>query len=281
MTPAQAFAALRRLQPEQALAFLKQRGLITQTYGWTELWQDEHSIQFTISRLASADLLSEIRQMIVDSVAGDLSRTDYMRDARAALASKGWWGEQEVVDPDTQEVKRTRFDPQRLKLIYDTNTRQAYAAGQWERIEATRRTQPYLRYVTQRDEKVRATHRAWDNVTLPSDHPFWATHYPPNGWRCRCRVVQVNRRDYERGITPTGQPMKKKAPEVVMRDWLDKSTGEIKRVPAGIDPGFGYNAGQARARALQQLQRDKLQSLPSDLAAALLRQIETPPGGVS
>ncbi|MFN3495773.1 MAG: phage minor head protein, partial [Hydrogenophaga sp.] len=268
-TAAQAFAALRRLTPEEALDYLRGRGLITQTYGWAELWADEHALQFTISRLANADLLADLQAMITESVAGDLSRTDFMRDARAALARKGWWGTSEVTDPDTGETKRTTFDPARLKLIYDTNTRQAYAAGQWERVEATRRTHPFLRYVTQRDEKVRASHRAWDGVTLPADDPFWATHYPPNGWRCRCRVVQVNRRDYERGTTPTGAAMKKEAPEVIMRDWLDKNTGEIRRIPAGIDPGFGYNAGMARQTALQQLQATKAQTLPGPIADAL------------
>ena len=34
-----------------------------------------------------------------------------------------------------------------------------------------------------------------------------------------------------------------------MREWLDKRTGEIKAVPVGIDPGFGYNVGVASSRA--------------------------------
>lgn len=268
-TAAQAFAALFKLTPEGALAYLRDRALLKVTYGWTELWQEEHALQFTVSRLASADLLAELQRLITESVGGDLSRTDYMRDARSALAKAGWWGTSEVKDPDTGEIKRTTFDPARLKLIYDTNTRMAYAAGQWERVEATRKTHPYLRYVTQRDDKVRPAHAAWDNVTLPSDASFWTSHMPPNGWRCRCRVVQVNRRDYERGITPTGEPMKKAAPETVMREWLDKSTGEIKRVPAGIDPGFGYNPGQARQAAVKQLQADKARALPGAIASAL------------
>lgn len=269
MTPAQAFAALRRLQPEQALAYLKGRGLITQTYGWAELWADEHALQFTISRLANADLLADLQALITDSVAGDLTRRDFMRDAQAALAEKGWWGTKAVTDPDTGELKLTRFNPQRLKLIYDTNTRMAYAAGQWERVESTKKTHPYLRYVTMDDGRVRPAHAAWHNVTLPIDDSFWQTHMAPNGWRCRCRVVQVNRRDYERGLTPTGALMKKAAPEVVMRDWLDKATGEIRSIPAGIDPGFGYNPGTAREKALQQLQAGKLASLPPGIAAAL------------
>jgi SPP1 gp7 family putative phage head morphogenesis protein len=273
-TAAQAFAALFALTPEGALRYLQERDLLRVTYNWAELWQDEHTRQFTVSRLASADLLALIRQLIIDSVGGDLSRTDYLRDARTALQRAGWWGTSEATDPASGEIVRTTFNAARLKLIYDTNTRMAYAAGQWERIEATRRTHPYLRYVTQRDDKVRPAHRSWDGVTLPSDDSFWASHMPPNGWRCRCRVVQVNRRDYERGTTPTGAPMKKERPEVVMRDWLDKATGEVRQVPAGIDPGFGYNPGQARDRALQRVVADKGRALPSDVAGALRAQLK-------
>lgn len=270
-TAAQAFAALRRLTPQEAVDYLRGRDRLTTTYNWSELWQEEHARQFTVSRLASADLLADLQRLITDSVAGDLSRRDYMRDARAALAKAGWWGEREVLDPATGELVRTRFDPARLKLIYDTNTRQAYAAGQWERIEATKKTHPYLRYVTMDDDKVRPAHRAWHNVTLPVDDPFWATHMPPNGWRCRCRVVPVNRRDYERGTTPTEAPMVKTAPEVVMRDWLDRAAGKVRSVPAGVDPGFGYNPGRAgrRLRDLQESVERKTAALPPGLASGL------------
>ncbi len=270
-TAAQAFAALRRLTPREAVDYLRARDRLTTTYSWSELWQEEHARQFTISRLASADLLADMQRLITESVQGDLSRSDYLRDARAALTRAGWWGEREVLDPATGELVRTRFDPPRLKLIYDTNTRQAYAAGQWERVQATKKTHPYLRYVTMDDDRVRPAHRAWHNVTLPVDDPFWTTHFPPNGWRCRCRVVPVSRRDFERGATPTGATMVKTAPEVVMRDWLDRAAGKVRSVPAGIDPGFGYNPGRA-GRKLLELQETvdrKAAAMPSGLASGL------------
>ena len=40
---------------------------------------------------------------------------------------------------------------------------------------------------------------------LPVDDPWWQTHYPPNGWGCKCWVRQVSRREAERlgGCHPT------------------------------------------------------------------------------
>lgn len=41
-------------------------------------------------------------------------------------------------------------------------------------------------YHTLQDERVRDEHRVWNNIKLPIEHPFWRTHYPPNGYNCRC-----------------------------------------------------------------------------------------------
>lgn len=268
-SPAQAFAQLHRLAPADAVAYLRQRGRIATTYSWQDLWQDEHSHQFTVSRLASADLLQTMRDKISASVNGDLTRRDFIRDAKAALSEAGWWGRKEVIEPATGEILRTTFNATRLQLIFDVNTRQAYAAGQWERLQRTKASHPYLRYITKRDERVRAAHAAWDNVTLPIDHPFWASHYPPNGFNCRCRVVAVSQREYDRGTTPSGGPLNKNAPEVMWRQWINQRTGQVETIPAGIDPGFAYNPGISAARSQLSLVRNKLSALDAPTGAAL------------
>lgn len=266
---AQAFAKLQASAPAEALAYLKGRKQLTTTYGWQDLWQDEHARQFTVRRLTRADLLANLQDMITKSVEGDLTRRDFGRDARKLLEGAGWWGTKEVIDPSTGEILKTTFDARRLKLIFDTNTRQACSAGQWKRLQQTKRTPPYLRYITKRDGRVRPAHSAWDNVMLPVDDGFWATHSPPNGWRCRCRVVAVSQAEFDKGSTPTGAPMIKQAPDVVKRDWLNRRTGEVQQVPSGVDPGFGFNAGQARELALQRVVQDKLVNLNASLGAKL------------
>ena len=275
-TLSQAFAALARLSPKAALAYLKKRGQITQTWSWADLWQEEHSQQFTISRLANADLLRELQTLITASVDGELSRRDFMRDAKAHLQARGWWGEKTVVDPTTGREVTTTFSPARLELIFNTNTRQAYAAGQWERIQASKASHPYIRYITRADKDVRASHAVWHNVTLPVDDAFWHAHTPPNGWRCRCRIISVSKRDYDRGLTPMGQAMIKTAPPVELTDWANPRTGDIIKVPVGVHPAFAYNPGAPRPKRLRELVLDKIAALDAALAAALKTELAKP-----
>lgn len=48
-----------------------------------------------------------------------------------------------------------------------------------------------LQYRTAGDDKVRPEHAALNGVTLPKSDSFWDSYYPPNGWNCRCTVVEV------------------------------------------------------------------------------------------
>lgn len=272
MSP-QEFAKLQALPPADAVAYLQRRDRLSVTYGWQDLWQEEHAQQFTVSRLTRADLLQALRDKIAASVQGDLSRRDFLRDAKGMLQQAGWWGTVEVTEPATGEILKTKFNPSRLQLIFDVNTRQAHAAGQWERLQRSKDSHPYLRYITKRDERVREAHRSWDNVTLPLGDAFWKTHYPPNGWRCRCRVVAVSQREYDQGTTPNGAPMVKEPPELVWKRWENRRSGQMETVPAGIDPCFGYNPGLARATAQQAMVRDKLLALDAPTGAALWRSM--------
>lgn len=271
--PVKLLSQLAALPPEEAVKYMQARGLLTPTFDWRDLWHEEHATQFTVSRLARLDLLQAVHDGILGSVNGDVSRRDFMRGIKDILVTEGWWGEKTVTDPKTGEPVTTTFDANRLNLIYDVNTRQAYAAGQWQRIERNKATSPYIRYITKRDERVRASHRAWDGITLPVDHPFWNTHTPPNGWRCRCRIVGVSQTEYDKGLTPNGKAMLKEAPPEELIEWKNKRTGEVMQIPKGIDPGFDYNPGKAAMRAanLARVEKDKLDIAPVTLASAAIR----------
>ncbi|WP_153108944.1 phage minor head protein [Propionivibrio limicola] len=273
---AQLFAKLQSLTSQEAVDYLKARGQLTQTFSWQDLWHEEHGQQFTVSRLARLDLLKAVQDGITKSVEGDLSRRDWTRNIKALLAKEGWWGEVKGKDPASGEEVTTKFDNARLKLIYDTNTRMAYSAGMWDRSWRNRSTHPYVRYITKDDARVRATHRAWNNLVLPIDDPFWETHWPPNAWRCRCRVTGMTAREYEK--RRAAGTINTKAPPERLVEWTNKRTGEISHVPLGIAPGFDYNPGLARTRqdGLHKVGLDKLNNLPAPIRRAAMQPVVTP-----
>ena len=282
MSEASDFAAARRVPPAEAIAYMQGRAQVVPTFNAYALWQDEHSRNFTVSRLARADLLQALQGSLAKSVNGDLTRRDWIKGAEKLLTNAGWWGTNEVTDPRTGELVKTRFDHARLQLIFDTNVRQSQAAGQWQRMLRNKRTHPYARYVTMDDGRVRPEHAAWHNVTLPLDHPWWDMHRPPNGYRCRCRVVGVTQREYDLGVVKdrpgaaldTKAPVRttqmvKQAPPVNLRPWENPATGQIQYVPEGIDPGFDYNPGTAgNSKAFDDLVQAKLARLSPPVAKA-------------
>jgi len=264
--------AIFPLPPAEAVAYMQARGLLSPTFSCQDIYAEEHAHQFTVAKLSRLDLLDAIYRECVKNAAEGQSLREFAKQLRPLLEKEGWWGKREVIDPKTGEVGTTTFDPARLKLIYDVNLRTAHSAGTWERIVRNQATHPYIRYVTQRDERVRDSHRAWDNLTLPVGHAFWLTHTPPNGWRCRCRITSMTQAEYDKGLAPNGKAIKTDAPETVMVDWKDRQ-GNIRQIPAGIDPGWDYNPGiaAARARNLAQITQDKLAAASPAIREAAIR----------
>lgn len=257
------FAHAFRLTPEGAANYLAGRSRVRVTHDWHELWQDEHARQFTVSRLTRADLLASIHERITASVNGNLSRRDWMRSVTQMLKEAGWWGEKQVRTPDGRIVT-TRFNPHRLKVIYETNIRMANAGARWERMQAAKGTHPYIRYVTRADERVRQSHAHWHNVTLHIDDPWWKTHWPPCDWMCRCRAQALSRSEYDRR-----PELVKQAPKEPLFEWRNPVTGEVKQVPFAVGPGFDYNVGEAHLRwqGLSQVIADKLPTYPAGIGA--------------
>lgn len=243
-------------------AFVK-RGALQPTFNWWDVWQEEHQTAFMVSGVAQADVLRDIQEQVADAIKNGRHFEDFYRTLQPKLAAKGWWGDVAITDPLTGEQRITRFDKARLELILDTNLRVSHAAGRWHEAQRAKRRRPYLMYTTMRDARVREVHRPWDGVVLHIDHPWWDTHYPPNGWRCRCRAISLSERDIER-YRRDGFPIKTQPPHVEMRMYKDKRTGQTLPVPAGIDPGWAYNAGKARASESNKLARQPAMPPPDD-----------------
>lgn len=258
---------------QEALAWLKAKKLAP-GFDYRDVWRDEHSIGFTVAKMTNLDLLSDVKSLVEEALAEGQSFAQFREVLKPLLVKRGWWGQQEMNDPLTKESRVVQLgSDRRIRTIYETNMRTARSAGQWERIERTRRAMPYLLYTLGPSREHRAEHLQWADLCLPVDDPFWQTHIGPNGWGCKCGVRQVSKYEYEQmqknGVTrnvqqlddnglPTGQvtretvPLRTTAPEVKRVKWVNKRTGEEDMVPEGIDPGWDYNPGMVRKAELEQ-----------------------------
>lgn len=54
------------------------------------------------------------------------------------------------------------------------------------------RGEALLEYRTMEDDRVREEHAELAKITRPVNDKFWDTYYPPNGWNCRCTVIELN-----------------------------------------------------------------------------------------
>ncbi len=95
---------------------------------------------------------------------------------------------------DVRSVDST-YNENYLKAEYNFVQASAQMAAKWEGFmqDGDRYN---LQYRTAGDDKVRPEHAALNRVTLPITDPFWEEYYPPNGWNCRCTVVQVRKTKY-------------------------------------------------------------------------------------
>lgn len=197
------------------------------TKAWTDLRYGAHARSFSMAGATSMALLSDMRASLQKAMEDGTTLEEFRKDFDKHVEQHGW------------DYKGGRN--WRSRLIFEVNINMAQAAGHWEQIQRLKESHPYLRYVIIDDDRTRDEHRVLLDIVLPVDHPFWSTHYPPNGWRCRCFVEMLTKRDLKSyGLSVSDDPdIVWENREVTLAD----GTKETVRTPTGIDTGFGYNVG--------------------------------------
>jgi len=231
---------------DEAAAFFRQK-LSIPTRSWDDLWRGEHAKGFMVAGAYKAELVADFRAAVQQSIDGQMSLRDFQRRFDDIVAKHGW----------SYNGSRNW----RSELIWSTNMRTAHMAGRWQQLTAPGPTTlPYLLYRHADGVRhPRPEHVAWDGIVLPSTDPWWMTHYPPNGWRCHCKVFRASEEERQAAIA-MGMGEAPPSP-------IDPSTG----APKGIDPGWDYNVGQAADRSYQVLGR-KFETLPNDIARAWMTE---------
>jgi len=80
-----------------------------------------------------------------------------------------------------------KFNKTWLKTEYDLAIAGGQMASKWVEFSPD----AMLKYSTAGDARVRDSHAELDGIKRPRNDDFWATHYPPNGFNCRCNVIST------------------------------------------------------------------------------------------
>ena len=219
---------------EKAGAFFRNKVRLP-TKAWTDIKEGMHARAFVVAGATKDELLKDLQAAIQKGIDEGTGLPQFRKDFDAIVAKHGW------------DYKGGRN--WRSKVIFQTNLRTSRMAGRWEQIQGLKRTRPWLRYLGILDTHIRPDHRRWHGVVLSVDDEWWDTHYPPNGWNCRCDVQSLSKAALaDFGYEPSRSPPQ--FDPVRRKDPFGDGTLGLDR---GIDPGWNHNVGKAHvglARAI-------------------------------
>ena len=251
--------------PREALGFFRAKNLHP-SFSRLDVAAEEHALGFTVAKSAGFDILGDIKGALEEHLEGGGTLRTFEKELTPILQKKGWWGVEEVTDPQTGEKRPAQLgSPRRLRTIFRANMRSARAAGQWERIQRTKATHPNLLYQLGPSREHRDEHAAWAGTLLPADDPWWNDHMPPNGWGCNCWVRQVSTAEAERLGGVTERPPRDEV------EWTNPRTELTRRFDRGLDPSWASNPGRDRPRLLAEMLARGIDDI-GELSAALARE---------
>ena len=237
---------------DEQLAFFKAK-LNLPSERWDDIMRSAHDRAFIVAGAMKADLLSDLNSSVAKAIAQGTGYGQFHKDFMATVKKHGWTGW-------TGEGSKAG-EAWRSRVIYQTNMATSYAAGRYRQLTDPDfvALRPYWRYKhADWVANPRLQHVAWNNLTLPHDHPFWKTHFPPNGWSCHCRVTPVDAREYAKS-----QAAGETEPAAGWDARDDK--GNL----LGVAKGFDYAPGASVHRPLKAFIDDKLIKLDAPIGAAM------------
>lgn len=183
---------LEPLPNEDAAAWLRSKGVLSRE-AFDQMLPELRARAFTITGIEDHDVLARVRDRIANLPEGadwDEVKQDIARDMTP-------WFVDADADPEEQARQMRRVN-NRAELLLRIHGGQAYGRGKWLELTKNADVFPYWQYRDYGDSRVRETHHALNGLTLAHDDPFWADHFPPWEWLCRCMVVGITARDAEK-----------------------------------------------------------------------------------
>lgn len=241
---------------EQIDFFLNKK--LVPTERWNDLQREAHDTGFIIAGAMQADLLADLKGAMTKAIEDGTTLREFTKDFDRIVADHGWTG---WTGEETKEGRAWR-----ARVIYDNNLRASYQAGRWQQVQAVKKDRPYLIYrhshavVTPRQD-----HLSWDGMVVNADDPWVKTHWPPNGYGCKCKMFALNDADLAR----MGKTAPDKPKDEGTYEWTDPKTGEVHEFPNGVDPFWDYAPGASLTDKVNEHIERKLNTLPTDIADQL------------
>ena len=216
------------LEPAAAVEYLRSKN-VQVSDRWHEVWQQAHARAFTVAGVARDDVLADIQTSLKNALAKGETFAQWRDGLNQTLENRGWIGRAGV--DKSGEFHGGKIAPHRLDTIFRTNMQSSYMAGRYEAQRANLADRPYWQYVAVLDGRTRPAHRALAGRTFRADDPFWRSFYPPNGFRCRCRVRALSQDQVGTGEGQTP---------------LSESKGKLDTVHVPVNPGRAWRMPVAR-----------------------------------
>lgn len=172
---------------EEAVDYFKRRIPVSATVFYT-IAEEYRSLAFTVSGYTKAQILKRFYDELLAALEEGSTLQKFKESMSDFLEAEGYEG----------------LSPVHAELIFRTNIQTAYNVGHYRRMTdpAVKKLRPYWRYDAVDDARTRPTHLEMNGRVFPADSPVWDVWFPPNGFKCRCTVTALSRRQVEqRGLT--------------------------------------------------------------------------------
>lgn len=172
---------------QEAVDYFKGRVPVTAEVFY-QIAEEYRSLAFTVSGYTKAQILKRFYDELLAALEEGRTLQEFRSGINDFLEAKGYEG----------------LSPLQTDLIFRTNIQTAYNAGHYQRMTdpAVLKLRPFWQYDAVNDTRTRPSHLEMDGRVFPADSPVWDIWFPPNGFKCRCTVKTLSRRQVEqRGLT--------------------------------------------------------------------------------
>lgn len=172
---------------EEAVAYFKERVPVTASRFY-QIAAEYRALAFTVSGYTKAQVLKKFYDELLAALEEGNSLAEFRENMNDFLEAEGYEG----------------ITPYQAENIFRTNIQTAYNVGHYKRMTepGVKALRPYWQYDAVNDSKTRPSHLAMDGRVFMADDPIWDTWFPPNGFKCRCTVKTLSKRQMEqRGLT--------------------------------------------------------------------------------